>query len=136
MTMCLYPMPMGVAAKAESLYMRSLRTFAEFEADRQRWYREGDGRPVSEGGRGHRYPYACVHGASAWTDYDNICGPCEDGWGSFDANREAVEAYHIAVSQISEAHRRFNKVKHFVTSERSVPDALQSSLWAWAMETA
>lgn len=27
---------------------------------------------------GHR-PHFCEHGADMWTDYDNICGPCEDG---------------------------------------------------------
>lgn len=24
-------------------------------------------------------PHYCEHGTSNWTDYDNICGPCEDG---------------------------------------------------------
>lgn len=24
-------------------------------------------------------PRTCEHGTSLWTDYDNICGPCEDG---------------------------------------------------------
>lgn len=27
---------------------------------------------------GYRAHY-CVHGTNQWTDYDNICGPCEDG---------------------------------------------------------
>lgn len=27
---------------------------------------------------GHR-PHYCEHGTNMWTDYDNICGPCEDG---------------------------------------------------------
>lgn len=27
---------------------------------------------------GHRAHY-CVHGMNLWTDYDPICGPCEDG---------------------------------------------------------
>lgn len=29
-------------------------------------------------GHGHR-PRYCEHGADQWTDYDNICGGCEDG---------------------------------------------------------
>lgn len=24
-------------------------------------------------------PHHCEHGTNQWTDYDNICGPCEDG---------------------------------------------------------
>jgi hypothetical protein len=24
-------------------------------------------------------PHYCEHGTNTWTDYDNICGPCEDG---------------------------------------------------------
>lgn len=27
---------------------------------------------------GHR-PHYCEHGTNLWVDYDNICGPCEDG---------------------------------------------------------
>lgn len=27
---------------------------------------------------GHRSHY-CIHGTNQWTDYDNICGGCEDG---------------------------------------------------------
>lgn len=27
---------------------------------------------------GHR-PHYCIHGTNQWTDYDNICGGCEDG---------------------------------------------------------
>lgn len=27
-------------------------------------------------------PHYCPHGTNLWTDYDNICGPCEDGFSS------------------------------------------------------
>lgn len=30
---------------------------------------------------GHR-PHHCPHGMNQWIDYDNICGPCEDGFSS------------------------------------------------------
>lgn len=43
------------------------------------WYLNGDGRSTADGGRGYRFPH-CPHGMSLWTDYDNICGPCEDGY--------------------------------------------------------
>ena len=29
-------------------------------------------------------PRHCFHGVNLWTDYDPICGPCEDGYGWFD----------------------------------------------------
>lgn len=51
-----------------------------YEAEVRDWYENGDGRPSSEGGRGYTFPH-CIHGASRWTDYDNICGGCEDGYG-------------------------------------------------------
>lgn len=72
---------------------------AKYDADVDEWYRSGDGRSpnwrtelspdgtdvrqVNMGGKGYRYP-ACIHGKSYWTDYDNICGPCDDGYGVYD----------------------------------------------------
>lgn len=63
----------------------------EYREDVAAWYRSGDGRspkwyqgpdddrPHNYGGKGYAYP-RCPHGSSRWTDYDNICGPCEDGY--------------------------------------------------------
>jgi hypothetical protein len=49
--------------------------------------------------QGYR-PSHCFHGVSLWTDYDPMCGPCEDGYGYFDPNAyrriaidEAVRAF-------------------------------------------
>lgn len=44
---------------------------------------------------GHR-PRTCYHGTSLWTDYDNICGPCEAGeydprWHADDSEERAAE---------------------------------------------
>lgn len=82
---------------------------AEYDADVDAWYRSGDGRSpnwrtelsddgtdvrqVNMGGQGHRYP-ACPHGTDLWTDYDNICGPCEDGYTPYQL--ALMEAYQIA----------------------------------------
>src|SRR4051812_25868549 len=67
---------------------------AEYRQERADWYRNGDGRSprwitknypdgrtrrVNMGGKGYSFPY-CEHGSSLWTDYDNICGGCEDGY--------------------------------------------------------
>jgi hypothetical protein len=37
---------------------------------------------------GHR-PHYCFHGTSLWTDYDNICGGCEDGDSAYSSPGEA-----------------------------------------------
>lgn len=42
---------------------------------------EEAGREYAE--QGYRNHY-CVHGMNQWTDYDNICGMCEDGYGYWD----------------------------------------------------
>lgn len=51
--------------------------------------------------QGYR-PYSCFHGTSLWSDYDAICGACEDGYGWFDpmlyrqlAISEAKQAYAL-----------------------------------------
>jgi len=67
------------------------------------WYRVGEGRPaqwhdgVNYGGQGYTFPY-CIHGTSRWTDYDNICGGCEDPESIY---RTALnEAWELVVNTI------------------------------------
>lgn len=44
--------------------------------------------------QGHR-PHYCIHGTNQWTDYDNICGGCEDGLTVWDmAERAAWDRHH------------------------------------------
>jgi hypothetical protein len=60
---------------------------AECESDRRQGYR----------------PHYCEHGTNQWTDYDNICGPCEDGrthdYGP-DIYRDAIAAADTALAEI------------------------------------
>jgi hypothetical protein len=110
---------------------------AEYHADREEWYRSGDGRspkwyqgpdddrPYNYGGKGYSFPAACVHGSSAWTDYDNICGPCEDGY----------SIYQLA---IWEAKERVSKVNERINWLCDAPDALRNTdmhrdLIEWAL---
>lgn len=44
-----------------------LRDYEEYREECAQSYRDG-----------YR-PHYCEHGMNQWTDYDNICGPCEDG---------------------------------------------------------
>lgn len=43
-------------------------------------------RTVNIGGQGYTYP-ECIHGASRWTDYDNICYGCEESETAVDLAR-------------------------------------------------
>lgn len=57
------------------LIERTLRFYAELTEQHEdyleecEYYRE----------QGYR-PHYCEHGTNLWVDYDNICGPCEDGF--------------------------------------------------------
>lgn len=57
------------------------------------------------GGQGHTFP-RCIHGMSLWTDYDNICGGCEEG-------ETAIEE---AIVSGREAFLRFNQRWEWVAS--------------------
>lgn len=37
-------------------------------------------------------PHHCIHGTDQWTDYDNICGPCEDEQKLWDDARDWATA--------------------------------------------
>jgi hypothetical protein len=53
-------------------------------------------------------PHYCEHGTNQWTDYDNICGPCEDGQSmgdpffrmrfAIDAAKDKMEAFRSLYS--------------------------------------
>jgi len=47
---------------------------AKYQMDYQRYLDDCE----SDYRNGYR-PHYCEHGTNMWTDYDNICGPCEDG---------------------------------------------------------
>jgi hypothetical protein len=54
--------------------------------------------------QGYR-PYACFHGTRLWTDYDPMCGMCEDGYGWFDP----MLYRQLAISQAKQAFKEFNE---------------------------
>jgi hypothetical protein len=95
---------------------------AEYRADKEEWYRNGDGRspkwyqgpdddrPYNYGGKGYSYPY-CIHGSSNWTDYDNICGGCE----------ESLSVYQRAIWSAQEKVDEYRKRVDWVVS---APDSL------------
>ena len=115
----------------ERRMMRNLRMYARYEADVAAWYRDGDGRPVAEGGKGYSYP-ECVHGTSRWTDYDNICGGCEGDYGYWDYSRELADAYRDAVWAFSQRDERYSSVSNVVGNGR-VPFDIRVALAEWAL---
>lgn len=91
---------------------------ADYAAEVEEFYTEGDGRRTSEGGRGYTFPH-CIHGTSRWTDYDNICGGCEEGLRTTEA--AVLEALSIC--------RRMDEYKAWLDSAPSdLPADLRTSL--------
>ena len=43
-------------------------------------------------------PRTCIHGTYGWTDYDNICGGCEEG--AFTAYTRGVDLYRYARDEV------------------------------------
>lgn len=122
-------------------YVKALkRREAEYAAEVDAWYRSGPGRPskwitevspdgepyrVNVGGNGYRFP-SCPHGMSLWTDYDNICGYCEDPISVY------AQALSYAHSDIATVEKRQAYVLGDCFGE--LPDDLRRSLLDWAME--
>ena len=108
----------------------------EYESEVDEWYRAGDGRSPkwhtdpetgrrhNYGGKGYAFPY-CRHGSSLWTDYDNICGGCEDG----------TNIYQLALWSAQEKVAKVNERTDWLVS---APDALRRTemfreLIEWAL---
>lgn len=67
--------------------------------EQQREYEEAQRDAAKEGFR----PHYCIHGTNLWTDYDNICGGCEDGEFTQYSTPTEVRAYARAVAEGEEA---------------------------------
>lgn len=118
---------------------RLKRLHAEYDEEVDAWYRSGDGRSPkwhtfiegdnvwqeNVGGKGYRFP-SCIHGTSLWTDYDNICGPCED---SLTVYQEALYAGH------RDAQEYLNRASVWqYAKDQNVPDDICDQLFAWATD--
>lgn len=108
---------------------------AEYEMEVDDWYRNGDGRPkryvrrpdgrmVNMGGQGWAFPH-CIHGTSNWTDYDNICGGCEDDRNIY---RTALDN---ARYKVAEYERRRDWI---FSAPRRLPVEMRDMLRDWAAE--
>lgn len=66
----------------------------EYYAECEEWAEEG-----------YR-PHYCIHGTNLWTDYDPICGPCEDGEPLWDDARDWADAKWRAEETLKAVERR------------------------------
>jgi hypothetical protein len=77
-------------------------------------------------------PHYCFHGTNLWTDYDNICGMCEDH-----GNYWNYQTY--AAIALGEATRAFEKVQerhgHLIAMmQDGAPSEVLMKLNEWALE--
>lgn len=79
-----YRLPAFVLRYAMTLMAEAEAQYAEYVRDCE-----------ADAERGHRTHY-CEHGTNMWTDYDNICGGCEDGWSNGDPGQRRERALNEA----------------------------------------
>lgn len=84
------PLPKHVLKLALAVYRRMTEHYASHEEDCERDRRNG------------HTPHYCEHGTNRWTDYDNICGGCEDGY----SLRDRLTRWQMAKEQAVERHAK------------------------------
>lgn len=69
-------------------------------------------------------PARCFHGTNLWTEYDPICGPCEDG--QFDPRRDDLDgpAFEELVEQYADSICR---VRHWTLIQSRIRDTVAGS---------
>ena len=71
----------------------------------------------------------CFHGVNMWTDYDAICGACEDGYGYFDR----LEYRKLALGEAIRAHRQQDERVDMLVKLMQMGAPVQiAELGAWA----
>lgn len=118
---------------ARNVLDQMLAQVKQYEDAVNEWYTNGDGRPVADGGLGYVYP-SCIHGMSLWTNYDNICGGCEDGglstWEAM--AREAI--WEAKRRQRVSVDRRKAILDNGLITRHDLPAELRNALLGWMVE--
>jgi hypothetical protein len=84
-------------AKLAVILLNSYRNrFAEYEEECAEYAKQG-----------HR-PHYCIHGTNQWTDYDNICGGCENGENYWSLETFGPLAIAEAKRAIEQVHERIS----------------------------
>jgi hypothetical protein len=77
-------------------------------------------------------PHYCRHGVNLWTDYDPMCGACEDGRGYWDYPTECQDALDTAKRAIAECDRR-QELTRPVTRDPKLPGTIAADLLTWIL---
>jgi hypothetical protein len=77
------------------------------------WHRD-----AAEDRRNGYRPHYCLHGKSNWTDYDNICGGCEDGDTVYATHMEAG-VYERAIGEARVQQRRMVAMSECIKTARA-----------------
>jgi hypothetical protein len=93
--------------------------FAEYEEECAEYARQG-----------YR-PHYCIHGTNQWTDYDNICGGCEDG-----ENYWSLETFGpIAIREAKEAMEEMGRrISLYIELDRQGAPIEFEKFAAWVSE--
>lgn len=140
--------PRSVLALALHIRREAVAAREAYEAEVDAWYRSGDGRSPrwitrceeidgdvevwqeNVGGKGYAFPH-CEHGSSRWTDYDNICGGCEDGFDPTD-RRYCLD---LAWNRYNSTIERMLDVTTLVSKhQRTMPEDLRKALVDWSLD--
>lgn len=127
MTKTLRPIVGTVALR----YVRETKLrIAEYLEEKRAWYESGDGRSTEQGGRGWTFPY-CFHGYSLWTDYDNICPGCEDGYSPYLTEWIYRDALYRAKRDVETLETRLSWLN---SAPHDLPQEMRSTLLSWVLE--
>jgi hypothetical protein len=77
-------------------------------------------------------PHYCIHGTNLWTDYDPMCGPCEDGYGYYHFDTYARLSLDEAKSAIAEQDERTQKLVALMLDK--APIEITEDLSAWVKQ--
>lgn len=107
-----------IAKLATAELAKVRKTYADHDEYKRECYKDG-----------HR-PQYCVHGTNQWTDYDNICGGCEDGRGYFDYEAEALDAIARAKARYAKMEARLDAVMKLAMMDAPI----SAELLEWVKE--
>lgn len=81
---------------------------------------------------GHR-PHYCIHGTNQWTDYDNICGGCEDSLTVWDMAENAAWARHTRYLHVLDQMSALSRDEQHHRTERT-PQYVIDAYVKWLIE--
>lgn len=108
-----------VVALALVIFKDYAKQWAEYEANCEAYAKDG-----------YR-PAHCFHGVNLWTDYDPMCGACEDGYGYFDPNAYRRLALDEAQRAYSKQEERIDMLVKLMQAGAPIQIA---ELGAWATQ--